>query len=191
MSLPPLARMMSRPALLRSSAKMRHRSKLPMPEQTELKQALDESEKRALALERENAAQKQTADARQTALDKSEARSEALARELASARKNDVAARAAALERENAAQKQTADAKQTELKQALDESEKRALARARKCRTEANCRCQADGIEAGARRKRGKIGGAPLARMMSRPALLRSSAKMPHRSKLPMPSRRN
>ena len=62
------------------------------------------------------------------ALDKSEARSEALARELASARKNDVAARAAALERENAAQKQTADAKQMELKQALDESEKRALA---------------------------------------------------------------
>ena len=61
----------------------------------ELKQALDESEKRALALERENAAQKQTADARQTelkrALDESGAKSEALARELASARKNDAA----------------------------------------------------------------------------------------------------
>ena len=68
----------------------------------------------AAARERENAAQKQAADARQTelkqALDESGARSEALARELASARKNDVAARdlAAALERENAAQKQTA-----------------------------------------------------------------------------------
>ena len=134
-----------------------------------MKQALDESEKRALALERENAAQKQTADARQTelkqALDKSEARSEALARELASARKNDVAARAAALERENAAQKQTADAKQTELKQALDKSE--------------------------ARSERSPVSLPPLARMMSRPALLRSSAKMPHRSKLPMPSRRS
>ena len=102
--LPPLATMMSRPALLRSSAKMRRQK--PSTEancrcqQTELKQALD----------------------------KSEARSEALARELASARKNDVAARAAALERENAAQKQTADAKQMELKQALDKSEERALA---------------------------------------------------------------
>jgi hypothetical protein len=75
---------------------------------------------------------KQPADARQTelkqALDTSEARSEALARELASARKNDVAARdlAAARERENAAQKT-----QTELKQALDESEKKAVALAR------------------------------------------------------------
>src|SRR5216684_602174 len=74
--------------------------------QKEFKQALDESEKRALALKRE----------------------------LASARENDVAARnlAAAREREIAAKaletKQIADAKQKELKQALDESEKRALA---------------------------------------------------------------
>ena len=89
----------------------------------ELKQALDESEKRALALERESVAQKQTADAKQTelkrALDESGAKSEALARELASARKNDVAVRdlAAARERE-------------------------------RCRTE-----EADGIEAGARRE--------------------------------------
>ena len=83
--------------------------------------------------ERENVAltealeSKRIADSRQMelkqALDESGARSDALARELASARKNDVAARdlAAARERENAAQK-----KQTELKQALDESEKRA-----------------------------------------------------------------
>jgi 4-alpha-glucanotransferase len=105
----------------------RERENVGLTKQRELKQALDESEKRALALERENAAQKQTADAKQTelkqALDESGARSDALARELASARKNDVAARdlAAARERENAAQK-----KQTELKQALDESEKRA-----------------------------------------------------------------
>ena len=107
----------------------RERENVGLTKQRELKQALDESEKRALALKLENAAQKQTADARQTelkqALDDSGARSDALARELASARKNDVAARdlAAAGERENAAQK-----KQTELKQALDESEKRALA---------------------------------------------------------------
>ena len=54
-----------------------------------MKQALDESEKRALALERENAAQKQ-ADARQMelkqALDKSEKRALALERELTTAR---------------------------------------------------------------------------------------------------------
>ena len=105
----------------------RERENAAQKKQMELKQALDESEKRALALERENAAQKQTADARQMelkrALDESGAKSDALARELASARKNDVTARdlAAARERENAAQK-----KQMELKQALDESEKRA-----------------------------------------------------------------
>src|SRR6266480_646632 len=102
--------------------------------QKELRQALDESEKRALALkgeltsarendvaahnlaatrERENAAQtletKQIADAKKEvkqALDEREAKSEALARELASARENEVAAHnlAAARERENAAQ---------------------------------------------------------------------------------------
>jgi hypothetical protein len=98
--------------------------------QAELKQALDESQKRAVALERENTAQKQTADAKQMELKQALDKNEALARELASARKNDVAARdlAAARERENAAQKQTADAKQAELKQALDESQKRAVA---------------------------------------------------------------
>ena len=117
-----------------------------------MKQALDESEKRALALERENAAQKQTADARQMelkqALDESEKR-------------------ALALERENAAQKQTADARQMELKQALDKS--------------------------GEDRRRSPVSLRPLARMMSRPAisLLRANAKMPHRSKLPMPGRWN
>src|SRR6267378_65292 len=68
------------------------------------------------------------------ALDESEKRSEALTRELASVRGNDVAARnlAATRERENAAQaleaKQIADAKQKEMKQALDESERRAFA---------------------------------------------------------------
>jgi hypothetical protein len=55
-----------------------------------LKQALDDSEKRALALERENAAQKQTADVRQTelkqALNSSEKRALALEHELTSAR---------------------------------------------------------------------------------------------------------
>ena len=57
----------------------------------ELKQAVDESEKRALALEQENTAQKQMADAKQMelkqALDKTEKR-------------------ALALEQENTAQKQ-------------------------------------------------------------------------------------
>src|SRR5258705_33009 len=67
-------------------------------------------------------------------LDEGEKRSEALTRELASVRGNDVAARnlAATRERENAAQaleaKQIADAKQKEMKQALDESERRAFA---------------------------------------------------------------
>ena len=132
----------------------RERENVGLTKQRELKQALDESEKRALALKLENAAEKQTADARQTelkqALDKSEARSDALARELASARKNDVAARAAALERETAAQKQTADARQTELKQALDESEKRALALKLENAARSKLRRQADGVEAGA-----------------------------------------
>ena len=114
--------------------------------QLELKQALDESEKKALALERENTAQKRMADASQMelkqALDESEKR-------------------ALALERENAAQKQNADGRQMELKRALDETEKRALVLEReKCCTEANCRCPADGVEAGARPKRGQIGGA-------------------------------
>ena len=61
---------------------MPHRSNADA-RQMELKQALDESEKRALALERENAAQKQTADARQMelkqALDESEKDRSALA----------------------------------------------------------------------------------------------------------------
>jgi hypothetical protein len=56
----------------------RERENVGLTKQRELKQALDESEKRALALERENAAQKQTADAKQTelkqALDESEKR---------------------------------------------------------------------------------------------------------------------
>jgi len=133
--------------------------------QKELKQALDESEKRSEALTRELASvrendvaarnlaaarerdvaqaleAKQIADTKQKelkqALDESEKRSEALTRELASVRGNDVAARnlAATRERENAAQaleaKQITDAKQKELKQALDESEKRSEALAR------------------------------------------------------------
>ena len=87
-------------------AAARDRENAPQEKQIELKQSLDESEKRALALEHENVAQTQTAVAKQTelkqALDESGARSEALARELASARKNDAAARdlAAARERE-------------------------------------------------------------------------------------------
>jgi hypothetical protein len=130
--------------------------------QKELKQALDESEKRSVALTRELASvrendaaarnlaaarerdvaqaleAKQIADTKQKelkqALDESEKKSEALTRELASVRENDVATRnlAAARERESAAQaleaKQIADAKQKELKQALDESEKKSEA---------------------------------------------------------------
>src|SRR5712672_453225 len=70
------------------------------------------------------------------ALDESEKRSEALARELASVRENDVAARnlAAARERDVVQAleaKQIADAKQKEMKQALDESEKGSEALAR------------------------------------------------------------
>ena len=109
----------------RDLAAAREREDAAQKKQMELKQALDESGKSALALEHE----KQIADAKQTelkrALDESGAKSEALVRELASARKNDVAARdlAAAREREDAAQK-----KQLQLKQALDESEKRASA---------------------------------------------------------------
>jgi hypothetical protein len=88
------------------------------------------------ALESKRIANSKQSELKQ-ALDESEARSEALARELASARENDVAARnlAAARERENAAQaletKQIADARQRELKQALDESEARSEALAR------------------------------------------------------------
>ena len=114
--------------------------------QMELKQALDKSEERALALERENAAQKQ-ADAKQMelkqALDKSEERALALERENAAQKQaNDKQAelkqaldesekRALALEHENVAQKQIADARQTELKQALDKSGARSEALAR------------------------------------------------------------
>jgi len=179
--------------------------------QKELKQALDESEKRSEALTRELASvrgmnvaarnlaaarerdvaqaleAKQIADAKhkemKQALDESEKRSEALTRELASVRENDVAARnlAAARERDVAQAleaKQIADARQKELKQALDESEKRSEALTRelasvrgndgrgpqsrryartRCRTgtggKQNHRCQAEGVEAGARRK--------------------------------------
>src|SRR6267378_1784001 len=129
--------------------------------QKEMKQALDESEKRSEALTRELASvrendvaarnlaaarerdvaqaleAKQIADAKQKemkqALDESEKRSEALTRELASVRGNDVAARNLAATRErDAAQaleaKQIADARQKEMKQALDESERRAFA---------------------------------------------------------------
>ena len=104
---------------------LEHEKQIADARQTELKRALDESEKRARTFEHE----KQIADAKQTelkrALDESGAKSEALVRDLASARKNDVAARdlTAAREREDAAQK-----KQLQLKQALDESEKRASA---------------------------------------------------------------
>jgi hypothetical protein len=109
-----------------------------------LKQALDESEKRAAALERENVVQKQLADASQMelkqALDESEKRAVALERENIAQKAVDAKQmelkqaldesekRAVALERENVAQKHLADARQMELKQALDESEKRALA---------------------------------------------------------------
>jgi hypothetical protein len=129
--------------------------------QKELKQALDESEKRSEALTRELASvrendvaarnlaaarerdvaqaleAKQIADAKQKelkqALDESDRRAFALEGELASARKNDVAARNLAATRErDVAQaleaKQIADARQKELKQALDESERRAFA---------------------------------------------------------------
>ena len=65
----------------------------------------------------------------------------------------------AARERENAAlaealeSKRIANSKQMELKQALDKSEKRALALERENTAQKQGRCQADGIEAGARRK--------------------------------------
>ena len=49
-------------------AAARERENAAQKKQMELKQALDETEKRALALERENVAQKQTADAKQMEL---------------------------------------------------------------------------------------------------------------------------
>jgi hypothetical protein len=98
--------------------------------------AARERESAAQALEAKRTADARQKELKQS-LDESEKRADALARELVSARENDVAARnlAAARERENAAQaletKRAADARQRELKQLLDESEKRADALAR------------------------------------------------------------
>jgi len=94
-----------------------------------------ERENAAQALEAKQIADAKQKEMKQ-ALDESEKRSEALTRELASVRENDVAARnlAAARERDVAQAleaKQIADAKQKELKQALDESEKGSEALAR------------------------------------------------------------
>ena len=91
-----------------------------------------ERENAAQALEAKQIADAKQKEMKQ-ALDESEKRSEALTRELASVRGNDVAARNLAAARErDAAQaleaKQIADAKQKEMKQALDESERRAFA---------------------------------------------------------------
>ena len=92
-----------------------------------------ERENAALALEAKQIADAKQKELKQ-ALDESEKKSEALTRELASVREKDVAARnlAATRERESATQaleaKQIADAKQKEMKQALDESERRAFA---------------------------------------------------------------
>ena len=91
-----------------------------------------ERENAAQALEAKQIADAKQKEMKQ-ALDESEKRSEALTRELASVRGNDVAARNLAAARErDAAQaleaKQIADARQKELKQALDESERRAFA---------------------------------------------------------------
>ena len=91
-----------------------------------------ERENAAQALEAKQIADAKQKEMKQ-ALDESEKRSEALTRELASVRENDVAARnlAAARERDVAQAleaKQIADARQKELKQALDESEKRSEA---------------------------------------------------------------
>src|SRR5712672_3163691 len=91
-----------------------------------------ERENAAQALEAKQLANAKQKEMKQ-ALDESEKRSEALTRELASVRGNDVAARNLAATRErDVAQaleaKQIADARQKESKQALDESEKRSEA---------------------------------------------------------------
>src|SRR5258705_230391 len=91
-----------------------------------------ERENAAQALEAKQIADAKQKEMKQ-ALDESEKRSEALTRELASVRGNDVAARNLPARRErDVAQaleaKQIADAKQKESKQALDESEKRSEA---------------------------------------------------------------
>ena len=103
------------------------------------------------------------------ALDESEARSKALARELAET-------------------KQHADARQMELQEALDKSEKRALAQ----RETAAQKQTADAKQTELKQAldKSEARSEALARPHSRPRS-RSSAKMPHRSKLPMPGRRN
>ena len=140
---------------VQSARETAHRSGTANARQKELKQALDESEKKAMRARTPKCSQKQTdagqknEDRRSTKAKRGRLRSSA----------------------ENAEQKQTADAKQTELKQTLDKSEARSEALARvplpplakmmsrpallrasaKLPHKANCRCQADGVEAGAR----------------------------------------
>ena len=149
MSLRPLARMMS---AARDLAAAREREDAAQKKQMELKQALDESEKRALALERELTSPEANCRCQADGIEAGARRKRSKIGGARSARARMMSrphARSSGAMLPASTRMSSADARRASC--ARVESENAAqIALARK----ANCRCEADGIEAGARRKR-------------------------------------